>query len=582
MEQVDIQVNYNEVYEKFFYDKSFYKILWGSAGSSKSYTTAQKIILRCINEDIRVWCFRKFSTSILGSVFETLKEVIETFGILHKVKVNKTDRIFTFVESGAVIRCSGLDDEEKIKSISEMTVAWVEEANEFEEQDINQIDLRMRGETSYYRELILTFNPVSELHWLKEKFFDNPVAGVKEKLFTLHTTWRDNAYLDDDYIQRLLNTHAHDANNYRVYVQGLWGRIITGQEFYKNFREEHHVKETQYKPGLPIHISFDFNVVPYISSTIWQVEGVKTKEGKKWIARGLDEITLSHPKNTTEDIVVYIEENYREWLRDGVVLYGDASGKFRKTSSRKTDYMIIQEVIGRYIIQSRVPRSNPLQQDVYNFISRLFFGTFPVEIEIHPEMKHLKEDYMNVLEDGDRGKIKIRARDPVSKQIVEKGGHCFVGDTITDYGKQIKDVEKGDVMRFGVVDKVFDNGVKEVNAYKIGNEVIRCTPDHSVMLVTGVGEVWSWILCPIEKLVDTEQYLLTMFRDHHAGITNSTIKVRKLKIEKLNKKPFFRNVYNISIKGMDMPYYFANGIGVRNCSDSADYFMMSCFKDFMG
>ena len=424
-DEVKVTAKFNPAFLSFFNNDKFYKILYGSAGSSKSFSTAQKIVKRCIEEHgHRVWAFRKVSTYVDASVYDTIKTVIDSFGVTHMVTFNKTQKTITFPHTDCVIRCAGLDDQEKIKSITKITIAWLEELTEFDEQDFNQLSLRMRGHFPYYRELIGTFNPVSELHWVKKKFFDEVNEGMKSKLFLHHSTFKDNFFLGKDYISRLENDYSHDPNNYRIYVLGQWGKVVTGMEFYKNFNSDIHVKEVEWNPNMPVHISFDFNVVPYMSATIWQVGRSKDEKGNLlWKCNCLKEVALKHPKNSTEDISYYIEQEFEDWVYNGIVLYGDASGRARKTSSKSTDYMIIEEILGRYIIENRVPRSNPGMSERHNFISRAFYGSFPIEINIDPSCKYLIQDLTHVLEDGSRNKIKKTSRDPVSKMMVETLGH---------------------------------------------------------------------------------------------------------------------------------------------------------------
>jgi phage terminase large subunit len=429
-EAVNIDVRFNPKFLPFFNDTSFYKILYGSAGSGKSHATAQKIVKRCIEEKgHRVWCFRKVSTYVDASVYDTIREVIDNYGVTNLVKFNKTDKTIEFPYTKSIIRCAGLDDQEKIKSIREISIAWLEETTEFFEQDLSQLDIRMRGEFPYYRELIMTFNPVSELHWLKAKFFDNPVDGIKSKLFTLHSTFKDNVFLGDDYIERLETVHSHDPNNYRVYVLGTWGKVMTGMEYYKNFNTSIHVKPTEFDPSYPVHVTFDFNVVPYMTCTIWQIKGVKNPANNSvaWYVRGLKEIALRHPKNSTEDTCTELIEKYNNYIEAGTVLYGDATGRNRKTSSKKTDWMIIEDMLRQYVIDVRVPRSNPLAEERHSFMNRVFYGSLPIVIEIDPEMKLLIEDLSHCLEDGERRKVKQVVTDPISKVRVEKFGHFTDG-----------------------------------------------------------------------------------------------------------------------------------------------------------
>jgi phage terminase large subunit len=121
--------------------------------------------------------------------------------------------------TGNEIILYGMDDPEKIKSIAGITGVWCEEATELNEGDFNQLELRVRGETENYKQFILTFNPINEDHWLKKRFFDSHDSDV----FTLRTTFLDNAFLDDDYKKHLKERVRLNENLYKIYVLGEWG-----------------------------------------------------------------------------------------------------------------------------------------------------------------------------------------------------------------------------------------------------------------------------------------------------------------------------------------------------------------------
>lgn len=90
----------------------------------------------------------------------------------------------TNTRNGSTLLFMGLDNIEKLKSIQGITGIWIEEVSECQKGDILELNRRLRGETKYYKQIILTFNPISHLHWLKEHFFDNP--NSKASIYTLH------------------------------------------------------------------------------------------------------------------------------------------------------------------------------------------------------------------------------------------------------------------------------------------------------------------------------------------------------------------------------------------------------------
>jgi phage terminase large subunit len=98
---------------------------------------------------------------------------------------------------------------------------WIEETNELSETDLMQVDLRLRGETATYKQIICTFNPVSALHWLKSRFVDQP----QDNVFALKTTYLDNRFIDAEYKAVLDALKDRNPEYYSVYCLGEWGDL---------------------------------------------------------------------------------------------------------------------------------------------------------------------------------------------------------------------------------------------------------------------------------------------------------------------------------------------------------------------
>ena len=234
-------------------DSSRWAVLYGGAGSSKSYSAAQKILLRSMTEEEHRFCLvRKVGKTIKVSQFALIKDLIDKWGLNDLWNVNRTELKFTYKPNGNEIISIGLDDREKIKSLTGVTGFWFEEPTEIDERDLIQMDLRLRGKTQNYKQSILTFNPISELHWLKEKYFppyieqtvkersfanllnEYEIDGQKIKLNTAiyHSTWRDNLFLDIEYKAFLVSLYDTDPAYARIYCDGEWG--IIGNLVYPN------------------------------------------------------------------------------------------------------------------------------------------------------------------------------------------------------------------------------------------------------------------------------------------------------------------------------------------------------------
>ena len=205
-----------------FTNKKRYEIVWGGAGSGKSHIVARKILYRLLKEKDCKHNFlviRKVDRTIKRSVFTLIKNIISRWKLTDEFEVNLTDKTITYKLTGSQIMFSGLDDVEKLKSIEGVTSIWCEEATELTQEDFEQLDLRLRGETKYIKQITMTFNPISEQHWIKKIFFDDPIDGV----FTLKTTYLDNAFIDDEYKMVMDNKKKTNPRYYNIYALGNWG-----------------------------------------------------------------------------------------------------------------------------------------------------------------------------------------------------------------------------------------------------------------------------------------------------------------------------------------------------------------------
>jgi phage terminase large subunit len=214
-----------------------YMGLVGGAGSGKSHSIAQKMLLRirkAMNQGYRekFLGLRKTQPAVRRSVFALFMEYIILWDMMSFTKVNRSDLSFTFPGSNQIL-CMGLDDPEKLKSIEGVTSVWMEETTEFAEGDYVQVDLRLRGETPSYKQIAMSYNPVDRNSWLFHLFFD-PEKTPREKEWDngnsfktkdatiIHSTWRDNRFIDDQYKEMLDTLKDKDEALWMIYDQGLW------------------------------------------------------------------------------------------------------------------------------------------------------------------------------------------------------------------------------------------------------------------------------------------------------------------------------------------------------------------------
>lgn len=233
------QINLN--LKKSLFVPNFYPLLldyshrWeihrGSAGSGKSYSIVQKLIIRCCNEKLRVLICRNTLKSCRESCFSLVKEVLEKWQLTPYVKIRETDCNIKF-PNGSEILFTGLDEETKLLSINNISVVWIEEAFEVNKSIVEQLNLRLRGNASN-QQIIMSFNPISSHHWLYDFCETNPPANF----IATHTTYKDNPFLSGEYVAALDEMETRNPQKYRVYGRGEWGIDADGLVF-QNWKVE--------------------------------------------------------------------------------------------------------------------------------------------------------------------------------------------------------------------------------------------------------------------------------------------------------------------------------------------------------
>jgi phage terminase large subunit len=234
---------FNPIYlEHQLRNNNRYQIYFGGSSSGKSYSLAQRCVLDVFKGDRNYLIVRNVQNTIKRSVFNEITKSISNFNLAQYFDINKTDLVITCNINDMQILFCGLDDVEKIKSITPkkgvITDIWVEEATECEYKDIKQLDKRLRGRSKVVKRLTLSFNPILQTHWIYTTYFsiwdDSKQYVEKDNLSILKTTYKDNKFLTDDDIAALEN--ETDAYYYNVYTLGNWG--VLGSVIFKNWRVE--------------------------------------------------------------------------------------------------------------------------------------------------------------------------------------------------------------------------------------------------------------------------------------------------------------------------------------------------------
>lgn len=227
-------------YKDFIMCKKRYRVVKGSRGSKKSATTAQDIILKMTMYPLaNTLVIRKTFNSHKDSTWTQLKWAAKNLGLEDDWNFSKSPLEATRKSTGQKILFRGLDDPMSITSITVehgyLCWAWFEEAFQvMNEDDFNKVDMSIRGQLpdGYYKQITITFNPWSEKHWLKKRFFDTNDPNI----LALTTTYECNEWLGPDDKALFEQMKINNPRRYNIEGLGNWG--IAEGLVYENFIEQ--------------------------------------------------------------------------------------------------------------------------------------------------------------------------------------------------------------------------------------------------------------------------------------------------------------------------------------------------------
>lgn len=145
-------------------------ILYGGSSSGKTYSVAQLILIITLYDGENTLVMRKVGASISKTIYEDFKVAAKQLGISGLFRFKDGVKQVVCISNGAKIDFCGLDDPEKIKGISNYKRVILDEWSEFDSEDYKQVRKRLRGKLG--QQIITTFNPIKETHWIKKEVFD--------------------------------------------------------------------------------------------------------------------------------------------------------------------------------------------------------------------------------------------------------------------------------------------------------------------------------------------------------------------------------------------------------------------------
>lgn len=335
---------------------------------------------------------------------------------------------------------------------------WIDkEGSVFFDKTVKQEDIDARGLVSWNPLYIHTSPAEGSVDWLLEMFdLEGKEAIIKEAIEDpykyyiqrneLSTTVIYQTYWNEDNLPPayIKTQEARMSKNERLKWLCGYPFSKSGGEFYPSFDRLLHVRPLEIDTTAAFHLTYDFNVLPYVTQLLAQIrivtkwidpEGKKINKEPKENWQPFEQIQIHFkqeycernkpPRNQTSTAAQDFVNDYG-YLMPDVFIYGDGSGNNRITGMPEfTQYKIIEQHMSGQVgsFNKMVKNTNISPVARRNFIDKVFSGIVKeVEVLIDPNCKELIRDF-DFLKEGVNGKLKEKEKNKHTGQVYEKIGH---------------------------------------------------------------------------------------------------------------------------------------------------------------
>lgn len=221
------QVQVTRIYERNIDSAKPIIVNVGGARSSKSYSILQLLVQKFVSEPRKtILIARKTLPSLRLTAYKVFVDLLKDYGYYDQCDHNRTDRRISYQIDPNDETCTStvyflsIDDPDKIKS-TEFNYVFLEEANEFTFNDFFITWTRMSGQTTEDQpnKLYLALNPNDEFSWINQRLHS------WEDVEFVHSTYKDNPFLDEKYKKILTDLESIDPTLYKIYALGEWAQL---------------------------------------------------------------------------------------------------------------------------------------------------------------------------------------------------------------------------------------------------------------------------------------------------------------------------------------------------------------------
>lgn len=270
------------------FDPHRYKVLYGGRGGAKSVSIARALLIQGAQDKHKVLCAREIQKSISDSVHALLVEQIHELGLESFYAHTKTT--ITGKNSTEFIFAGLRSNIANIKSIPNITRAWIEEAQSASATNIKILALTVRAPNS---EIWLSFNPDLE----DDPVYQEYVVSPPDDAMVVKVNYDDNPFFPE-VLQKEMESdkRKHPLTFDNVWLgkpkQAVEGAIFAAEINKAN--EEQRITRVPIKAGIPVNTFWDLGQSD--NTAIWFVQIV-----------GMEYRMVDYYQNSGEKMAHYID-----------------------------------------------------------------------------------------------------------------------------------------------------------------------------------------------------------------------------------------------------------------------------------
>lgn len=273
---------------KYFLEPKRYKAVYGGRGSAKSHSVARILLIKGMQQPLRVVCAREIQRSIKDSVHKLLGDIIRHHGLHTFYQVQETA---IKAPNGTEIGFRGLKHNVRdLKSLEGADICWIEEAENVSDNSYEILIPTIRKEGS---EIWATFNVKN----LSDPTYRRFVTEAGDDTDSRKVSWRDNPFFPDVLRKEMEKLKARDIDAYNHIWEGEPDNRRAGTVYARQIakaRDDARVTVVPYDPGCQVFTAWDLGFGD--STAIWFLQ---------WVGRELRWIDFY--ENSGEPLIHYAE-----------------------------------------------------------------------------------------------------------------------------------------------------------------------------------------------------------------------------------------------------------------------------------